>query len=351
MNPSDAVYQAWFLLHKHYHPNPSDYWYIKVGKQLYSFIVESKMFKGSKEEALGFVSAFFSVYLEDCVTGEGGWCRFVEHHQDLYSKPLPFYKVSGQYAQGKVNLEDVLFLTWSLISGPVSEGKGQLFNPLDEAIILFAEAIYDVLQSNFPDAPVGKGDSVDWVTELNYFKKSYGAKPEFDSVGTPYLKLLNEGHPIGYVESFQQLNRIFTDEPGFLDEVDYAALCEKSEQELDGFSDAEGPYEIVEELLQYKDSSQFVVFSYNTKLIVGAGIAPYFKDKRNKLYNRELATKKGHTLFLTPQKCPFPILRYAMEHQLLPDATLPIPNGKQMLHENWDFIARWFLKEDYVYKE
>ncbi len=351
MNPSDAVYQAWFLLHNRYLPNPHDYWYIKVGEQLYSFVMESKMFKGSEQEALGFVSAFFSVYLEDCVTGEGGWCRFVKHHKELYNKPLPFYKVSREYAQGKVNLEDLLFLTWSLISGPVSEGKGQLFNPLDEAIILFAEVVFDILQSNFPDAPIGKGDSVDWVTELNYFEKSYNVMSDFDGIGTPYLKLLNEGHPIGYVESFSQLNRIFTNELNFFDRVDYATLYEKSEQELGDSLDLEEPYDVVEELLQYKDASQFVVFSYNTKLIVGANIAPYFKDKRNKLYNEELAVKKAHTLFLTPKKCPLPILRYAMEHQLLPDATLPIPNGKQMLHENWDFIARWFLKEDYVYKE
>ena len=36
-----------------------------------------------------------------------------------------------------------------------------------------------------------------------------------------------------------------------------------------------------------------------------------------------------------------------MEHDLLPEAQFPFENGKALLHENWDFVARWYLGEYY----
>lgn len=352
MDASTAIYQGWFLLHDRYESQPSDDWYIELGGQLMPSILESELFNQSEWDVLGFISAFFSIYLEDLVTGNGGWCRFIDCHETLYNKPLPFYQVSKNYTKGKINFEDLLFLTWSLISGSGENNLIQIIDPLDEPIILFAEKIFDVLQTHYAQAPQGKGDSIDWVADLRYFSPDYRYKANIPlGVGTSYFKLINDGYPIMYVASFGELNRLVSSEPNFFDTIDYRALSEKTSQELAEELTQEESSEIAEELVKYQNDTNFVVFSFNTQLLVAVNIAPYFKDKRNKLYNEELAINEGYTLFLTPEKCPLPILRYAMEHQLLSDAALPIPNGKQVLQENWDFIARWFLKEDYPYIE
>ena len=40
-------------------------------------------------------------------------------------------------------------------------------------------------------------------------------------------------------------------------------------------------------------------------------------------------------------------MKYGMEHELLSEAQFPFENGKELLQENWDFVARWFLGEYY----
>ena len=75
--------------------------------------------------------------------------------------------------------------------------------------------------------------------------------------------------------------------------------------------------------------------------------AEYFADKRNPLYNAELAEEEAYELFCEEGLCPFDLLKYGMEHDLLPEAQFPFENGKELLQENWDFVARWFLGEYY----
>ena len=55
----------------------------------------------------------------------------------------------------------------------------------------------------------------------------------------------------------------------------------------------------------------------------------------------------AYELFCEEGLCPFDLLKYGMEHHLLDEAQFPFANGKQLLHDNWDFIARWFLGEYY----
>ena len=82
-------------------------------------------------------------------------------------------------------------------------------------------------------------------------------------------------------------------------------------------------------------------------LLIGPDVARYFADKRNPLYNAEMAEEEAYELFCEEGLYPFDLLKYGMEHDLLPEAQFPFENGKELLHENWDFIARWFLGEYY----
>ena len=96
-----------------------------------------------------------------------------------------------------------------------------------------------------------------------------------------------------------------------------------------------------------KDFSDFVMYANPKGLLIGPDVACYFADKRNPLYNAEIAEEEAYELFCEEGLCPFDLLKYGMEHDLLPEAQFPFENGKELLHENWDFIARWFLGEYY----
>ena len=52
-------------------------------------------------------------------------------------------------------------------------------------------------------------------------------------------------------------------------------------------------------------------------------------------------------VFTDKGRCPFDLLKHAMERNLFPQAQLPFENGKEILEKNWDFIARYFLGEYY----
>lgn len=96
-----------------------------------------------------------------------------------------------------------------------------------------------------------------------------------------------------------------------------------------------------------KEFSDFVMYANPKGLLIGPDVARYFADKRNPLYNAEMAEEEAYELFCEEGLCPFDLLKYGMEHDLLPEAQFPFENGKELLHENWDFIARWFLGEYY----
>ena len=72
-----------------------------------------------------------------------------------------------------------------------------------------------------------------------------------------------------------------------------------------------------------------------------------FCDARNPAYNAQVAASEGYKLFCLPGHCPFDLLKYGMNHGLLPDAALPFAGGKELLQHNWDFITRYFLGEYY----
>lgn len=63
--------------------------------------------------------------------------------------------------------------------------------------------------------------------------------------------------------------------------------------------------------------------------------------------NPGIAEQEGAELFYVPGLCPIDLLHYAMQHDLLSEVTFPFEDGRRVLHENWDFIARRYLGKYY----
>lgn len=51
-----------------------------------------------------------TLYFEDMVSEIGLWHSFVQKHQQLYGKALPFYHVEKDYTLDEPHIEDVQFL-------------------------------------------------------------------------------------------------------------------------------------------------------------------------------------------------------------------------------------------------
>lgn len=102
-------------------------------------------------------------------------------------------------------------------------------------------------------------------------------------------------------------------------------------------------------------SRNFVLFASEDKgLIIATNIAEFISDEHNPMYNPDEAKLKSFFIFVNKGQCPIDLLEYLVENDKLPDAGMIVdtPNsniekGKQLLKDNWDFIARMFLNEYY----
>ncbi|WP_106829791.1 DUF3843 family protein [Parabacteroides pacaensis] len=73
------------------------------------------------------------------------------------------------------------------------------------------------------------------------------------------------------------------------------------------------------------------------------------KDPDNPFYDPEKAKKEALAFYTVPGVCPYEIVYYLKECNMLPDAGLESAKGKewgqQFLNEHWDFLTRYFLKQ------
>ena len=97
--------------------------------------------------------------------------------------------------------------------------------------------------------------------------------------------------------------------------------------------------------LQYK--KEFVIYANAKGMLIAHDVAAYFCEEHNPMYNAKRATAEGYKLFCRPGACPFDLIKYGMLKGILPDVQFPFDNGKEILQQNWDFIARYYLCEYY----
>ena len=229
------------------------------------------------------------------------------------------YKSETQESQNQVTLMLTLY--------PVGDDFDGVENPLDTDLLEFADVIYAQLEAVFETAPISDGLAGDWLMESELMEKKRTALPVAapgDQLPVNVERFLKAsgGEPLMFFDSYEALKLFFVQ----------ALQWEDEEDSL---------------LPDLKEFSDFVMYANPKGLLIGPDVAPYFADKRNPLYNAEVAEEEAYELFCEEGLCPFDLLKYGMEHELLPEAQFPFENGKELLHDNWDFVARWFLGEYY----
>lgn len=75
------------------------------------------------------------------------------------------------------------------------------------------------------------------------------------------------------------------------------------------------PDELLPEL---KHEKEFVLHANAKGILIAPGVAAYFRDPRNPMYDPLRATHEGSLIFRKPGFCPPDLIRYAVQHDLLP---------------------------------
>lgn len=308
----------------------TDPWYLNFASQLLSLIDESPLYSKKFEAEKVDAALSLAIYLQDAIAQSGGWKKFSNACYGLYKSYLPFYKLTDEYLPDEINVEDISFILWTLLSHYVifEEDEVIIQNPHDPDLIEFSQKVYDVMDAAFEEAPIcNEPSSLIWVMELDLLEMPLVPLPEI----TPKMTLkkdvknclaYSKGEPLLYFTTYDELRRFFVEELKWED---------KNESLLPELS----------------DESNFVVYANAKGMLIASNVSYCFCDPRNPTYSAEKAAAKGYKLFTYPGTCPFDLLKYGMAKGLFPDLQLPFPGGKEVLHDNWDFIARYFLCEYY----
>lgn len=323
---SKLYMQMWLDLHGRSKVVDTDQWYLDFANSLLSLVSESYFYEHATTVSQQQVALLLTIYLEDCVADGGNWRQFIHWHHENEGRYLPFYTLTEEYLADEINSEDIAFLLWA-INTPVGEMFEKVENPMDENLLKFADEVYGHMNAVFESAPISDDLSVSWLMEPELMQKKRQPLPVVvpgEKLSTNVARFMeaSNGESLMYFDSYKALVLFFVNSLKWEDEED----------------------SLLPDLKEFKN---YILYANPKGLLIGFDVATYFADKRNPFYNAEEAEEEAYELFCEQGLCPFDLLKYGMEHQLLPDAQFPFENGQKLLHENWDFVARWFLGEYY----
>lgn len=304
---------------------PGDTWYLNFANEVLPLVAASPLFQDHAAGKAAQTALDTALYFQDAIAQTGGWKAFTARYRMLYGQPLPFYACNG-YIDDEINRDDVCFLLWKNLTGLHPSFHFQ--PPHEVSLLTLAGQLYDRMDSLFEEAPINEIPSTEtWVMDLGLLDTVTTPLPEV----TPDSRLTKDverclayshGHSLLYFATYGDLHAFLT---GTLEWEDH-------------------PGGVLAEL---KDEKNFVIYANAKGMLLAPGVAACFCDSRNPAYDAPTATAEAYELFCLPGRCPFDLLKYGMQHSLLPDAALPFAGGREVLQQHWDFIARYFLGEYY----
>ncbi len=329
-NMTRITMKHWLGANERSHVVPSDKWYLDFSNKTLPLIRQSPLFRNEDDYTQDDAAISFGMYFQDAISQNGGWKVFSEAYHERYGSYLPFYPLTDEYVPDEVNKEDISFIIWTLKSHATlyEEGKYYLFDPFDKDLLALSQSVYELMDACFEEAPISEEETLFlWVMGPDLLDMPITPLPEV----TPETKLSKDvarcleysgGKPLLYFPTYQKLRSFFVE----------VLEWDKNPASL---------------LPDLKSKKEFVIYANAKGMLVAHDVAAYFCEEHNPMYNAKRARKHGYDMFCHPGACPFDLLKYGMAKGLLPDVALPFPNGKEVLHQYWDFIARYYLCEYY----
>lgn len=328
MRPTPLFMKQWLDANRRTRVLPGDRWYLDFSARIFPSIQQSPLFEGN-DRAQKEAAVSLCLYFQDAIAQSGGWKAFTERCHALYSSYLPFYPLSDSYVPDEINREDVAFVLWKLKSHPALHAPDEytLQDPFDESLLALAREVYRLMDECFEEAPINEAPSPAWVMEPDMLDTPSAPLPEI-TPETPLSKDAGHciahsgGNPLLYFTTYGELCNFFVNVLKW-DNTPAALLPD----------------------LQGK--KEFVIYANAKGMLIAHGVAACFNEAHNPMYDAGRAATEGYKLFCTPGACPFDLIKYGMMKGILPDVQLPFAHGKEVLQQNWDFIARYYLCEYY----
>ena len=328
MKTAPIFMKQWLAANKRTRILSGDQWYLDFAAKILPIIKLSPLFE-EDDNAQKNAAISLCMYFQDVIARTGGWKIFSDTYHSLYNTYLPFYQLSDSYIPDEINPEDIAFVLWTLKSHPALNEPDEyaLHNPHDKSLSALAQEIYKLMDENFEEAPINETPSSPWVTGTNLLNTPSTPLPEITpetrlSKNVEYSLEYSSGKPLLYFATYKELCKFFV--------------------EVLKWEDT--PSSLLPDLQHNKE---FVIYANAKGMLIAPDVAAYFREAHNPIYNAERAAAKGYELFCRPGTCPFDLIKYGMGQGILPEVQLPFPDGKEILHKNWDFIARYYLCEYY----
>lgn len=380
MNQSAIYPKDWLSIHPYTSQQPSDKYFIDLSNQLYTVSISEELPVHFRKKLCTYTAA----YLEDIISNLGLWNSFRQEHRRLYHTALPFYAVSTDYIDEEVNEEDIRFIIWNTWQKALYPHS--YINPNDERIHRLSQSFYQILCKAYEEAPENDvlenyfqdfKDEKDADRKLTWlFGHTYLTEPSMQPYierVTPKDRFIIPTGPLALFlhewmdllsknASWKQIKGLYTPEP-----VIPLKTKEKNANTYQRFTSGNNGKHIAylngyselrhfltqilgwadddeHTLPQMKNHRNFILMSNPEKgILLAKDICEYIADSANKLYNKEEAQKHAFCLLTEETVCPPDLLSYCIEHQLIPDAQLPVHGEQELVQRNADFIARHSL--------
>ncbi len=377
----------------------TDQYYLDLANRLVSIAQEKRLFKGFPEKVVERAAMAMIGYYQDVICDSGVWRSFVTECRNLYGRTMPFYSHGVEYTDYEFNREDVRFMTWYALAMNF-ENRRELY-PHDPELLRGADAWADELERVYDESPLPVDYRLTHELEMHaeedqeaifrlgnwLFMHCYLMTPayaltlaqiasEYDLSNEDNLPRFQERleqsmaeDPTGplalylrewlylMVEGKIRTPRTKTEEKpehkyytSFVKATggerirffgDYASLNRF-------FIEALGWAEGEEHLPQMKNERDFILLVDREKgMLLARNIARCIKAPGNDLYDETYAREHAIELLTVRGVCPGDLLRYVCGNGWLPDAAFPGTDDRELVAENWDFIARCYLQQYY----
>ncbi|MEA2043359.1 MAG: DUF3843 family protein [Bacteroidota bacterium] len=133
----------------------TDGYYLKLSNKIKKKLINNHFDILSQyldREDINMLSCFITSYFEDIISETNIWTSFVELHQKLYNKKLPFYDTKDYY-ENEINEQDIRFLFWYFFN------TVQFKKFIDSGNYFFSEMasdIMEILEKEYEYAPENK---------------------------------------------------------------------------------------------------------------------------------------------------------------------------------------------------
>lgn len=134
---------------------PTTDYYLRLANMMADACINRKVLVGWPEAIIARAVLGLVGYFQDILTDSGIWRSFIECHNKMYGKWLPFYPTGDDYIPHELNREDVRFLVWYTLC--MNYENRRLLDPMSPDVSAAADLWFEMLDKIYEDAPTPEG--------------------------------------------------------------------------------------------------------------------------------------------------------------------------------------------------